>query len=491
MNKLKPLILLQIKDFIGKMQSSLNIRNRILARLLQSFVIIALAVPAVNYAIFTYKVFDSLQRPELVMTTMYIGAVMLTFFLGIPIIISVFFFSKDLRFLSALPLREDTIVFAKLSTVYIYMLAVTTILLAPGMIVYGINTGFSISLIIFGLLALILAPVLPLFISAIVVLIFSRIISKNKYRNIFIIIGNILFIVVIIALQMGMNRFAANPEEIKTIFSTENGLLRFIGIRFPPSIWLTKMILGSLKDAVYFIGLNAIFFFIIKFLAGLFFRRSLLAFGQGSIAAGKIYYKKHSKGWQLFRRHILIIVKEPTFLINTLLSMIIPVIMFLVMSVSGQISLEMFASEQLKPYLILIFSGILISPAVVSNISSTAITREGRAFWETKVLPVEGRENIKYRVLTTAVINLLGVLVLSIISLYLLPLTLKIIIIAVILAISTTLFLGTVDFIINIYRPLLNWTHPTAAVKNNMNVIISLGIRAVIGLIYYGLYKIS
>jgi ABC-2 type transport system permease protein len=228
----------------------------------------------------------------------------------------------------------------------------------------------------------------------------------------------------------------------------------------------------------------------LQFLARLFFKKSLRAYSQGTAGTGKIYYVKSSQGWQLFKRHIMIIVKEPTFLLNAVLSLIVPVIMFIVTSFSGQFSLEMLASEQLKPYLVLIFSGIIISPSIVSNISSTAITREGQAFWETKVLPISAETNIKYRILTTIVINLLGILILSLLSAYLLPVTLKMILLGIFLAVTTTFFLGTLDFIVNIYRPLLNWSHPTAAVKNNMNVTISLGIRAVIGLMFFGIYKI-
>jgi hypothetical protein len=49
-------------------------------------------------------------------------------------------------------------------------------------------------------------------------------------------------------------------------------------------------------------------------------------------------------------------------------------------------------------------------------------------------------ENIKYRVLTTIIINLLGTVLLGIISIYLLPFTLKIIILAVFLAITRPCF---------------------------------------------------
>ncbi|MBN3585587.1 hypothetical protein JYB64_24665, partial [Algoriphagus aestuarii] len=66
----------------------------------------------------------------------------------------------------------------------------------------------------------------------------------------------------------------------------------------------------------------------------------------------------------------------------------------------------------------------------------------------------------------------------------------KMIIIAATFCLTVTLFLATIDILIDIYRPILNWTNPTAAVKNNLNVTFSLLIRGVIALIIYLLYKI-
>ncbi|MFW6288092.1 MAG: hypothetical protein ACOC2J_05005 [bacterium] len=489
MNKFKSLILIQFKNFLGKAQSGLNIKNKKLGRLLQLLLLVAIATPAVNFSVFTFKAFSELNQPELLITSTYISSVMLMFFLGTPIIVSVFFYAKDMRFLSTLPIREDTLIFSKLGTVYMYLLAVSLIIMGSGLVVYGINTGINFQLIFSGLLALILSPLLPLLISALLVLSMSRIISKSKYRNVLTIAGNLLLIIILIGFQMGMTRFATDPDYAQKIFS-EQGLLGLVGLRFPPSIWLTNMITGSVIDAIYFLGLNLIFIVVLQFLARLFFKKSLQAYSQGAAGSGRIYYVQRSQGWQLFKRHMMIIFKQPTFLLNAVLSLIVPVIMFIVMSFSGQFSLEMLTSEEIKQYLVLIFSGILISPAIVSNISSTAITREGQAFWETKVLPISAEANIKYRILTTIVINILGILILSILSAYLLPVTLKMILLGIFLAVTTTFFLGTLDFIVNIYRPLLNWSHPTAAIKNNMNVTISLGIRAVIGLIFFGIYKL-
>ncbi|ACL70279.1 putative ABC transporter permease subunit [Halothermothrix orenii] len=492
MNKLKSLTLIQIKDFIGRAQESINVKNNKLARLLQVALVFILAIPAINFSILTFDAFAKLNHPELMITTMYVNAVMLMFFLGLPFIVSVFFFARDLKFLTALPVREDTIVFAKLSTVYIYLLGITLIFMGPAFIVYIIKIGLTLQFFLLGLLVLLLAPVLPLLISALLVLLLNRFLIDNSRRNLFTILSNFLLLIAIIFIQMTLTRYLANPEFIQKALVTKEGLLGLVGLRFPPSIWMTRMLMGSPRYGLYFIGLNVVFFFILQSLARLFFRRALMAYSQDvSRASGKIYYRQHSQGYQLLKRNILIILKQPTFFMNTFLTILVPVIMFLVLSISGQFSLEMLNNPGMKPFLILIFTGIITSPAIVGNTSATAITREGQAFWETKVLPIKAADNIRYRVLTTVLISLFGSALLLTVSAFIMPLTVKMIMLGSFFCLGATLFLSTVDIIIDIYRPILNWTNPTAAVKNNMNITVSLGIRALLALVVYLIYRIA
>ena len=491
MKKFKSLVLIQIKDIYYNVQNSMNIRNKKLVYILQLILLAAIIAPAIYFSLVTYQAFAQLNQPELVITSMYVNAVILMFFLGIPIIVSVFFFSKDIRFLTALPIEEEKIIFAKLSTVYIYLLAIGAAFILPSIIIYAIKTGISLSLIILGPIAFLLAPLLPLLISSILVLTFNKIIRKSKYKNLLTMVGNMLLIVVIIMMQLNITQKAADPAVIKNAFLNNESMITLIGLRFPPSIWMTKMLLGSFTNTLYFILINIIFVMALHFLARYFFKKSLLTFTEGSRSNGKIRYKKASPGWQLFKRHMLIIIKEPTFLLNALLSMVVPLIIYVIMSFSGQFSIEILNSAQIKPFMVLIYSGIMVFPAIVSNISSTVITREGRAFWQTKVLPISDKMNIKYRIMTTLVINLSGSLILGLIGYILLPVNLNMVLVASFFTISLTLFLANIDFKINILRPLLNWSHPTAAVKNNMNVTMTLGIRLILGLILFGFYKLS
>lgn len=490
MNKFISLTKIQVKDFLSKYQSGANLKNNKLGKFLMLIILVLLLLPSITFSITTFTLFDSLKQPELVITSMYVSAVLLMFFMAVPFVVSTFFYAKDMRFLSSLPVREDLIIFSKLSTVYLYLLIISLLLMGPAIVIYGLNVGFDLALIIFGLLALLLSPVLPLLVSALFILFVTRLVSGSNRRNLLSIFGNLLLIVAIIAFQLGFNRFIANPEYLEKIFSNQEGILGLIGLRFPPSIWVTKMIQGSFLDTIYFIAINLVFFLLLQALAKRFYRRAMSAFNQGaSVGRGKIYYRKRSKGWQLIKRHVLIILKKPIFLLNTVLLLIFPIILFVALGLTGEVNLEILANPQISPYLIFIFTGLLISPAAFANLSATAITREGRSFWELKALPISVQENIRYRVLTTLVFNFFGSGLLLIIALFILPVTFEIILLGSILGIILTLFFATVDIIINIYRPFLNWTNPNAAIKNNLNVMISLGIRAGLGLIVYLLYQ--
>ena len=490
MNKFIALTRIQVKDFIGRTSEGLGVKNVILGRLLILLTVALIALPNISLSALIYKAVESIGQGHLLITTAYINSILLSFFFGIPFIVSVFFFSRDARFLAALPVREDTLVLAKMATVYLYLVLISAIVMAPGLVVYLLNTGISTYALLMTILILLMAPLLPMLVVAILLLPLANIFSSSRQRRNLILVFNILMLFTIIAIQLFTGKLMEDPARIQEVL-VSGGLLEVIGMRFPPSIWVTRILLGSYKDLFLFLALNLVLFLILKSLASLFFRKALLSYSEDTASSrGEIYYKERSLAYHLLRRNILIIVREPMFLLNTVLSMLAPILIVVIMLFTGEFSLALLQSPQLEPYLLLIFSGLLISPAVICNISATAITREGQAFWETRALPIRAKDNIRYRVLTTIIFCLAGSFILLLITLFILPLNLKTVLIAGVFCLTVTLFLSNIDILIDIYRPILNWTNPTAAVKNNLNVTISLLIRAVIGIIVYLVYKI-
>lgn len=491
MTKLFSLTKVQLKDFLSKYQESLNTKNPFLGKILMVFLLILMFFPAIELSLSFYTAFAAIGQGQLIIAYLYIASVIMMLFTGVPFIVSTFFYSKDLKFLASLPISESTIIFAKLSSIYVYLLGIGAMIFAPGLVIYGIKTGITVSFLIFGLLAWLLTPIMPLLISALIILPLMRIISNSRRRNLLTIISGLLFVTIILLFQTFISHQEMRPELIQQMVLEPNGLLQFIGAKFPPSVWVTKMVTGSLVDALIFVALNLVLVAALRGLAKTFYHRAMMQYNmESSTGEGKLYYTSRSKGLQLLRRNVLIILKQPTFFLNTILSLVVPLLMFVIMLASGEVTLTMFKKPEFAPYVLLIYAAAISAPAVIANISSTAITREGRAFWETKVLPISAQDNIRYRVLTTMLFNFAGSIVVGIAALFFLPLTVQQFIIAVLICISLTLFLATADIAINILRPLLNWINPTAAVKNNMNVMISLGVRVVVGFVVYCLLKI-
>jgi len=127
--------------------------------------------------------------------------------------------------------------------------------------------------------------------------------------------------------------------------------------------------------------------------------------------------------------------------------------------------------------------GFFVFFGATSATTATSFSREGRASWLTRIIPVSPSDQIMGRTASALVVQSLGVVFTLIGVYYYLPLTLISIILTVILGMMGTLPILLFGLLIDMNRPLLEWDNPQKAVKNNMNVVITLFV----GMGYVGL----
>ncbi|SDC08207.1 ABC-2 type transport system permease protein [Pelagirhabdus alkalitolerans] len=493
MRKLLALTHIQLKDFTNKYIQHVNAQNKWLG-LLALAIPVLFVLPAYQLVQSMYEGFSLIGFPELTITYMYLGTVVMMALACIPILLSVFFYSNDSTLLAALPVKVDLIVFSKLASIYIYLFILGALLFGTSIVVYMSMTSFDLYGLALGVVALGLAPILPMTLIALLVIPFMALVGTGKNKNLLVVTGMLLFLVAFISIQLLASRAEMDLDVFHNLLLEEDGLLRQLGRNFPPSIWLTRMIQGSLLDGGLFILLNGLILYMLKGVSSLLYTKGLRAFNEGgeekqAVNKKGIHYKKRRMGYQMVKRHLAIIIKNPIFLLNTVLTMFLPIIIFIIVLLTGTMTQDELMSTALEPYKLYIYAAIITTPTIVGNLSATAITREGKAFWETRALPLHTTDNLKYRIYTTLIISFASSLLLAVIAGIYLNVSLAIVIRAILFCVGATLFFSTVDIIINIERPLLDWVSPTAAVKNNINVIISLVIRAVIGGIAYFFYE--
>lgn len=494
MRKYLSLTRLQLIDLMSRYTGQLNLKSKALEKLAILLPLVILA-PMIAMVKSVYNLFSQSGYPELSVTYIYVALVPLLFFMAMPLVVSIFYYAKDAQLLATLPIRIEVIILSKLTTIYVNLISIVICLFAPVIYFYIVDAGFTLGHLLAGFLAISLAPIIPMAVAALAIFPFMGAAAKKRRRNLWVIVANILLLTIVILLQTLFARFQMQNIDITAILSEEGGLLNFIGQKFPPSIWLTKMVMGSWLHGVYFLLLQAVVLLGTLSIAKALYRGTLAQYNQASGTSAAYAIKAHrttSKRWLLIKRQVGIIYHNPAFLLNTILTLFVPILLIVITSATGEFKLDMLKDPTIAPYHLFIFCGFILSPTVVGSLSATAITREGKSFWETRVLPISARENVLSRILSTDLICLSSSLILVALGISFVSLSPMEIILAVLLLITGTHLFSMVDICINIQRPFTNWTNPTAAVKNNLNVMLALGVRVIImapGWLIYKLFQ--
>ena len=482
MRRLLVLAKIELLDFFSKYKTGMGIKTGKFGSLLVYLTLAILAIPFVQMSFETYHTFLLIGRPELTITFMYITAILFMSLTAVPFLFSLFYYAGDLKFLATLPIPEEYIAFSKLITLYIYLLGINFLIFFPAVAIYVINWNFKQNTFILGFLVWLLSPLLPLFFSTLVSLALMRVAAKSNKKNFLSVFYGLALFILLFGVQLIITE--KSGVEIESWVAALEDYC-------PSALWITRAVSGSFKDTLYFILLNLLMLMGLRFTVGKLYKASILTFDQEGVHKGRIYYKQRSKVIQLLKRNLLIILKQPVFLINTIISLSVPCIIFLISIINGDLSLTLFTLPENNYRAIQIILGIFSSPALLANLSATSISREGSTFWETRVLPVSSWDNIRARIMTTIVINLLASFILGILIVILLRIQPYLFLPGVFFILTLTLFLATIDLIINIYRPYLNWTNPTTAIKNNLNVLLSFAVRLVPMMITFGLVSCS
>jgi ABC-2 type transport system permease protein len=293
-------------------------------------------------------------------------------------------------------------------------------------------------------------------------------------------------------------RQTETSDFVLDLLLSDSGLLYYFGLRFPPSVWATRMVNGSLLNTIFYLGLNGALFALASVMIAPLVRSSLQDFQQGESKVkskkGKLVQSSQLK--TLVNRNIAIVMKTPAFLMNVAILVLLPFIIVGINMMSGQFSLSQmqqllgeFANSEFAVYIPLILAAIYILPAFMGSFSATAITREGKFLWQVRVVPVSAELDIKARIVSCFIFSIVGVLILIPITFILLPISIFQIIFALVLAVIAIMIMLQIDILIDINRPILDWNSPTQAVKNNMNVLLALAWR--VGVIIVGHITIS
>jgi len=452
-----------------------------------------------------YGLLQPLGQEQAILTFSLLAGQFLILLFGLYYVVSAFYFSKDLEMLIPLPLKPVEVMLSKFTVILVNEYLSVLAIVAPVLIYFGILAKSGLTYWTSAVVVYFFLPVIPLAIVSLLVVAMMRVVNLGRKKDALIIVGSLILIAAALSLQFFINKSPGSEPDAQAMvrfFASPDSLIKRIGAGFPPSIWATKALAGGfsgpgLLNLLIFVGTSLAIFCGMLVVAEKLFYRGLIGIreisGRRKILSPARMSRMVSSGRRpvqaIFRREWRIMNRTPVFLLNGVLTAILVPVIFIIMAKAGggdDTFILMRGLAATKPlYVILSAAAFLIVCGCLSGTSSSTFSREGSQFWMSKVIPVAPREQAIAKFLHSYVIALLGIGAGSAALLAIFRLKASLFLAALAFALVGAVALTAIGMIIDLARPLLKWTNPQKAIKQNLNVLLALfadlGILAGLG----------
>ncbi len=461
----------------------------------------------------------ALGQPEIAFTFAFLVASVLVLFFGLMAVVSVFYFSTDLEVLVPLPLRPGAILLAKFGTIVVGEYAGVLLAVVPAAVAYaqvaGGGAAYWLSLVV----AVAVAPVIPLAIASILAILLMRVINR-RHRDILIVLFGAVFSFAVLAFQISvMNHVpeGATADYLQKLLSGQISLVNLIGRAYPPAVWATWTIAAPnagarLAGLAAYLGVSAAAVWLMAVIGGKFFYAGLI--GGTELARRRLSAREVAQARSeaearmvqtgavraLFWREWRLFMRVPLYVFNGFAaSLIVPVIFGFgfrgVMKDPDMVSMmnAIQATGNTGLFLALGVAALTVLVVAMNTTSSSAVSREGPYFWISKVIPATPEEQIQGKLLFSGAAALVSAAPTLIIFGWAFRMSLVRLVGAAVLSLLASVVAICVGLLVDTARPYLRWTNPQQAVKSNLNVILPLpvvvGLVAGLGALAVWLYR--
>lgn len=454
-----------------------------------------------------------INQPAVFLNICFIGILGMGIIQTIFSSLNILFFSKDTEYLIPLPIKPIKIVMAKLNCLIISQYIIELVVILPVIILYGYLLNLSISFYIIGLLVMLMFPIIPVILTAIIITLIMKFtnIIKNKDMVQYISVGLTLVFVILVQFLNSPNT-AVTDEELGNMLVETNGLIKVYS-----DIFIT--IDPAINSLINYNNLNGIFNIVILFL------ETISTYIIGSLIISKIYIKTIiktmssgiKKGKRInkekdfyvkstiksyVKKEFINLNRNPIFFMQCILPSIlfpfifsIPVFLsFKDMSIEDINMLKDLITQSIcEPIGISICLAIIMFLFMFNFISITSISRDRNNANFMKYIPIDLRKQCIYKVIPGIILNVVPILFFTIALMLLIPIeNIKIVLYILIGAGLLNVFNNYLMIIIDLKNPKLDWITEYAVVKQNINMFFQIGIILLeIGIVIFLGFKIT
>lgn len=482
-------------------------------KLLLYLVLLVCMLPTlVLIAMLFYYGFDYMRLLDQAGYLMNVGFLMtavIIFLFSIFAIPSVYYFSKDIDHLLVLPIKPEIILTSKLAVCIVYEYLFAAAVLVPMYISFILQIGFSFLSFLCFLIIFFTLPIYPLVLSSVLTMVIMRFVPFFNNRDRFNLIGGIIVVAAALGLSFWMQTMETEDMSavLMALMDGNNSLMQFGTMLFPfvPSAALSCFH-GDLLQLLLYLGITAISLVV-------FLICGKLLYFKGAIGGSETSHSRHtfdqkqlseSRHHSVFRTYLIkefkILFRTPVFFTNCVLTaLLMPIILTVAVYTSLQgMDLRAFITPQLLESIPNLWCYVLVISFLVGSfmgginmISSTAISREGTNAYFMKFIPVpvetQAFAKAACGIIISAVSGWLLLIPLHLVLSYPIYLDLIFVVGSLVSVIMTNLF----GILIDLLRPKLVWEQEAAAVKQNLNGVISILLSFLLAAVCFGLLYIG
>jgi ABC-2 type transport system permease protein len=453
-----------------------------------------------GYVMLVSHLYDGLaaggQESALVGLGMAIACLGILFF-GIFYVLTVYYYSQDVEHLLPLPLKPSDILGAKFLVTLVYEYVPTAILVLPLLITYGVKSGAGPLYYLYAAVVFLTLPVIPLVIASLLAMLFMRFTNVGKSKDRFRLIGGVIGIVAVLGFQIVVQRSSAgrdSAERLTQMILSDNNALLSLVTRLFPSTKLGAMALaesGALAGLGYllaFLLVSAAFAAAFVMLGDRLYLKGVMGISETAAkrrrVSGEEFDKltgRRSPVLAFAAKEWKVLLRTPAYFLNCVLSCFFwPVLAFIpVLSRSDGLAAvkewgQILQEDAAAGIGVAVAFALALFMTSANSVSTTAISRDGQAFFVNKYLPVPYAQIIVAKVVPGTVLGILSMLLMCAAAGLVLHPPLPFLLLAFLASLPGIVFINLIGIIIDLRMPKLDWESEQKAVKQNWNTLFTM-----------------
>lgn len=437
------------------------------------------------------------------------------FIFGIFYIAASFYFSKDVEVLLYLPLKPRQIVGAKFLAAAVFEYVITAAVFLPVVIVYGIRSASGILFYLYSCAVFVFIPVVPLCLSAVLVMVLMRFTNASKHKDTFSIIAGTLALVLGLGINLTAQKFIINlnPQELEAlIMKGENSLTIITSGIFPTARWAVSALLDTATAAGFlnlllYAAVSAAVYIFLLFLGEMVYLKGVVGLSETVSKRNKLnksevkdkFLKKHSALRTYTMIELKLLFRTPIYFLNCVIVNFLWPVFFFIFTVLERdeidilsIAVRLTKDPDYEGAIFLFGIAIFAAISGFNGTVATSISREGQELFIKKYIPVSYRTQIHAKVLSGSILSIAGAVLMLVVAIAVLEIPLYIGLLIFEIGLLGTLLISFIEILLDLYNPKLDWDSEQKAVKQNLNVVYSMIISSIIaGLTIYAALQFS